>query len=288
MILQDKKNIQTQLKHYCEKTGSQNAASKKLKGVSSATITQILTGKWENISDDMWRNIASQIEGNKGDNWKLAETSVYNKIHSHFSDAKNNPQGIRALIANASMGKSVAIKSFCNQHKKSYYILCHKHLNIRGLLREMLKQMGKDSSGTAGEMLDNLLSYLMRDETPLFIIDEVDKLKDDVLTMFIDIENKLHGKCGLAFLATPYLKKRIELGVAKNKCGFTELFSRMRKIFWDITPDKVEFRKDVAAICNANGIEDKDTIIRFINSCENDFRVLGDLVAAHHASQAKQ
>jgi hypothetical protein len=151
----------------------------------------------------------------------------------------------------------------------------------------MLKQMGKDSSGTAGEMLDNLLSYLMREEKPIFIIDEADKLKDDVLTMFIDIENKLHNKCGIAFLATPYLKKRIEAGVARGKCGFAELFSRMRKIFWDITPEKSEFKTDVAAICKANGIDDKDTIIQFVNSCENDFRVLGDLVTAYHAKQAQ-
>ena len=280
MTQEQKHIVKAALDIYCQKMGSQNAAANKLVGISSATITQVLKDNWESISDEMWRKIAAGIKL-QTQTWAIAETSVYKKSHIYFNDAQRNPQGITSIIVNASMGKSVAVESWSNSHKNSYYILCHRHINIRGLLRDMLKTMGKDCSGTTGEMLENLVSYLARENQPLFIIDEVDKLKDEVLEMFIDIENKLHNKCGLVFLSTPYLKKRMEAGVARNKRGFAELYSRMRKIFWDLTPDRGEFKQDVAAICKANGIDDKAIIVEFGNSCDYDFRVLTDLINAH-------
>jgi DNA transposition AAA+ family ATPase len=216
--------------------------------------------------------------------WNVASTSVYNKLTAYFGDAQRHPKGIHALVLNASMGKSITVKSFTEQNPSAYYVCCHRHMPIRILLRDMLKSMGKDSSGTTAEMIDNLVHYLEKDNDPLFIIDEVDKLKDEVLEMFVDLENKLHGKCGLVFLATPYLKKRIETGVNRNKRGFAELYSRMKKIFWDLTPGKQEFKKDVTLICKANGVSNEQVIIEMVNKCEYDLRVLTDLINAFKAA----
>ena len=216
--------------------------------------------------------------------WAVAPTSVFNKLTAYFGDAQQHPRGIHAIIINASMGKSITVKAFAEQHASVYYVCCHRHMPIRTLLRDMLTRMGKDSSGTIAEMLDNLVHNLEKDKEPLFIIDEVDKLKDEVLEMFVDLENKLHGKCGLVFIATPYLKKRIEMGVNRNKRGFAELYSRMKKIFWDLTPAKQEFKKDVSLICKANGISNEQAIIELFNKCEYDLRVLTDLIIAFKAA----
>jgi hypothetical protein len=102
--------------------------------------------------------------------------------------------------------------------------------------------------------------------------------------MFVDLENKLHGKCGLVFIATPYLRKRIETGVSRNKRGFAELYSRMKKICWDLTPAKPEFKKDVTIICKANGISNDQVITEMFNKCEYDLRVLTDLINAYKAA----
>lgn len=277
---QQKQQIKAALKSYCEKMGSQNAAERSLDGVNSATISQVLNDNWDLISDDMWRNIAAGIKMKTG-SWVVVETSVFTAINGFFGDSKRNPNGIRAIVANASMGKSVAVEHFTTYNPSSYYIRCHRHISIRMMLRDMLKAMGKDSSGTTAEMLDNLVKYLERDNEPLFIIDEVDKLKDDVLGMFVDLENKLHKKCGLVFLSTPYLKKRIESGVARNKMGFGELYSRLKKNFWDVNPNKKEFVSDVISICKSNGVLDDEAIIEITNRSDNDFRVVSDLIYAY-------
>jgi DNA transposition AAA+ family ATPase len=231
----------------------------------------------------MWRKVAKQT-GFTLNPWNVAPTSVYNKLTAYFNDAQRNPSGIHSLVINAGLGKSVTVRSYTADNQSAYYICCHRHITIRTLLRDMLKSMGKDSSGTIGEMLENLVNYLERENDPLLIIDEVDKLRDEVLEMFVDLENKLHGKCGLVFIATPYLKKRIESGVNRNKRGFTELYSRMKRICWELTPSKNEFKKDVSLICRANGVTNEQAIIEMHNKCENDLRVLKDLITAFKAA----
>lgn len=280
MQQQQKQQIKEALQKYCDKFRSQNAAANSFTGISSATISQILNGNWEQIADEMWRKVAAAIKFNKS-SWVIVKTSVFVKASAFMGDMKRNPDGIRPLIVNASLGKSIAIDAFTSEHPNSYYIRCHRHLGVKHLLRDMLKSMGKDSSGTSIEMLENLVNYLERESEPLFIIDEVDKLKDEVLEMYIDIENKLHKQCGIVFAATPYLKKRIEMGVARGKRGFAELYSRMKKNFWNLTPTAAEFKKDVAAICKANGVDSEAAIIEFTNKCDNDFRVLSDLINAY-------
>lgn len=52
----EKGQIQEYLRQYVSKYPSQNKAAQSLMGTSSATVSSILQGKWENISDDMWRN----------------------------------------------------------------------------------------------------------------------------------------------------------------------------------------------------------------------------------------
>jgi DNA transposition AAA+ family ATPase len=278
----DKQQIKTALKAYCDKIGSQNKAENSFKGlgISSATISQVLNENWDLISEDMWRNIAAAIKFSSHQ-WAIAKTSVYLKLGDYFKDAQTKPKGIDAIVVDSSLGKSIAVDDYVNKTTSTYYIRCNRLLSVRLLIRNMLRSMGKDSSGTTAEMLDNLVLYLQRDSQPLFIIDEVDKLKDEVLEMFIDFENSLHKKCGFVFLSTPYLKKRVDMSVARNKRGFTELYSRMKKIFWDITPNKKEFIADVKSICIANGVTDAETIIEFTNKCDRDFRVLTDLINAY-------
>lgn len=280
MINETKIEIKNLLQVYIDVKckGSQTAAANKLRDISGGTISQVLNDNWELIADGMWWRIAKQT-GYKQD-WQIAKTSVYNKLFSYAGDSQRSPSGIRALVVSSSLGKSISLEKYVDINTNAYHVRCHRHMPIKILLRDMLKAMGKDSTGSTVEMLDSIERYVQRENEPLFFIDEVDKLKDEILEMFVDIENKLHGKCGIVFLATPYLRKRIEAGVARGKRGFAELHSRIRKVYWDLTPNRIEFSNDCALICIANGIDDEARIIEFANKCDNDFRVLSDLIKA--------
>ena len=91
-----KKDIQIALADYCARYGGQNRASKILEGVSVGTISQMVNGNWENISDDMWRKIASQI-GLEADKWIAVETQNYTRLMALLQDDKGVKLG-RVLL----------------------------------------------------------------------------------------------------------------------------------------------------------------------------------------------
>ena len=112
----------------------------------------------------------------------------------------------------------------------------------------------------------------MRLERPLLIFDEGDKLTDSVLYYYVCLYNALEGKCGMVFLSTNYMQERLRRGVARGKKGYDELDSRIcRKC---IPLDLVD-ASEVQAICELNGLTDKQAIRRVLqdaDSCANDLR----------------
>ena len=85
----EKEAIAAKLQAYVDTKGSQNTAAKSLHGVSAATVSQILNGKWELIADDMWRTVASQI-GYDPRGWTVIETEGYARMTRILTDAQQN------------------------------------------------------------------------------------------------------------------------------------------------------------------------------------------------------
>ena len=61
LSLEERQCIQAQLQAYVAKYPSQNKAVNSLTGVSVGTISTILNGKFENISDEMFLRIRAQV-----------------------------------------------------------------------------------------------------------------------------------------------------------------------------------------------------------------------------------
>ena len=83
----EREQIAARLKEYCVQKGSQNKAANSLNGVSSATVSKVLAGDWDTISDEMWRSIASQI-GHETKGWQIAETRAYKRMTFLLNNAK--------------------------------------------------------------------------------------------------------------------------------------------------------------------------------------------------------
>lgn len=216
----------------------------------------------------------------------IAVTSIWLKLSQVFDLERQRPNGIRALWAESSMGKSTAIETYCTQNEGVYYVRCDKTLQMKDLLKELIKAMGKRPSGTIRDMLYSMVYYLQDFDKPMIIFDEVDKLEDAVFASFVDLENRLHQKCGIIFTSTAYLLKRMERGVDHKKMGFEELWSRMRKTVHSVSPDKQEFVQDAETICRFFGVNDQTLIYQFTNSCKRDFRVLTDKLNAYRLQQS--
>jgi DNA transposition AAA+ family ATPase len=275
--IEQKQKIKQKVQEYVSAMGSQNAAAKSLRGVSSATLSQILNENWSLIKDDMWRHIAAQIGFNEQE-WQVVQTQSFKVINKLLVDAQTTSQ-VFAITGEAGTGKSLSLKTYCAQNKNAFLLQCNEYWNRKYFLSELLSKMGRDSSGlTVAEMMQDAVAVLKKRHRPIVILDEADKLSDQVIYFFITLYNELEDHCGLVLCATDHLERRITRGVKLNKRGYKEIYSRIGRKFIEIPRVSTT---DVAQICSANGVPQAPIVSKIFNECEGDLRRVKRRVFAH-------
>ena len=261
---EEKEMIRVRLGEYCEMKGSQKRAATSLVGVSPATVTQIVTGKWELINEKMWRSIAAQI-GVKQTRWNIVETRNYRALSDIFADAQENAL-VLAVCGEAGTGKSLTAAHYGAENPNVYVLACSEYWNRKTFLRELLRVMGKNP---AGDTVGDVVMALKRRENPLIILDEADKLSDQVMFFFITFYNKLEDYCGIVLMATDYLEKKVRRGLRLNKKGYKEIYSRIGRRFVAMPGLSAT---DISDVCRANGVEGLREIETVKKDCEGDLR----------------
>jgi len=279
-----KKQIQKHLMEYVKRHPSQNKAATTLNDVSSATISQILNEKWDLVADSMWRNISSQI-GVKSKEWVLVDTVDFLEIQEILSDAQKQSM-VMSFVGDAGSGKSAATKAYKNENKHVYLLSCNEYWQKTDFLNALATSMGKDVRGyNINQMMVEIIKIIKSVERPLIIMDEGDKLKDQVLRFFITLYNNLEDHCGIVICATDHLEKKIKRGLTLNKQGYQEMYSRLGRKF--IPLDGVTFT-DVDSICKSNGENSAKRIKEIWNDCDRDLRRVKRLILAARLENKKQ
>lgn len=269
MTQEQKQQICDQLRAYVEQKGSGNKAANSLNGVSSATISKVLTGKWETIADEMWRSIASQTGSAETKGWQVVKTRAYEAMTFALENAQRDSL-VMAVIGEAGSGKTEAIKNYTAEGRNVYHLVCSEYWNRRTFMAKVLQSMGVTYSGnTVADMMETIVDTLKRKEQPLIVLDEADKLSDQVLYLFISLYNQLEDHCGIIMTATKYLRVRIEKGLRLNRKGYAEIFSRIGRKFVELPLLNSE---DVAAVCVANGVSEAKAINGIVDEAEGDLR----------------
>ncbi|MCT4580806.1 MAG: ATP-binding protein [Flavobacteriales bacterium] len=275
-----KQRVREDLKNFINQSGSQNKAANRLKGVSAATLSQIVNDNWELINDSMWNKIAAQIQSQKKP-WQFAMTKDAQTLFHVFDDAKQHNLVI-SIVGSEGTGKSESAKRFTQDNKDVYLLNCNEYWDRRWFLKELLKAMGKDPAGMVmAEMMEVAVLTLEGKDCPQIILDEADKLRDQVFYFFITLYNRLQDKCSIVLMATQYLQKRIKRGLSLNKKGYREIYSRLGKRFIEL--DGVNFT-DVVMICQANQVENKTIIKQIYDDCDNDIRRVKRKIHAYKRS----
>lgn len=248
----EKTSIREALAGYVAKFPSQNKAASSLNGTSAGTISSILNGKWDNISDDMFRSIASQI-CSTATGWQIVETGAFQEINFALGDAQEH-KNVTWVVGEAGCGKTATSRTYAMEHREVFYILCSEDMKKGDFVREIARCVGIKTDGhNIREIWGLILDNVVQMDAPLLIFDEADKLTEPVFHYFISLYNKLEDKAGVVFLSTDYICKRITRGLHFQKPGYKELFSRIGRKFFEVEPTTAH---DVHAICRANGITD--------------------------------
>lgn len=265
---EEKLEIRDRLVSYCEQKGSQNKGANSLNGVSPATVSKIINGDWALINEVMWRSIAAQI-GMKQKSWNIVETRDFKTLASLFADAQENAM-VMAVCGEAGSGKTLAIRQYAESNPNVFVLCCNEYWNRKLFLQELLREMGRNPNGdTVGEMMSTIVSSLKKMEDPIIIMDEADKLSDQVMYFFITLYNQLEDHCALVMVATDYLEKKIKRGLRLNKKGHKEIYSRIGRKFIMLKGVGIG---DITEVCMANGITAKSDIKSVIEDCDNDLR----------------
>ena len=139
----------------------------------------------------MWRNVAAQV-GYKDVKWEAVETSGFRKLTKILKDVQDNALVI-GITGDAGTGKTFACKQYAASNKQVYMLCCNEYWNRKLFLTELLTAMGRDYTGfTVGEMMHEAVRTLKMQESPLLILDEADKLSDQVLYFFITLYNNIY------------------------------------------------------------------------------------------------
>lgn len=278
MEQKEKELIASRLREYCAAQGGQNKAANTLKGVSAATISKILNGDWDTIADGMWHNVSKQISSS-AEGWSLVGTSVYDELTELLVCAQTDSQ-VMAIVGSAGCGKSATIRQYTSTHDEVTAIVCSEYQNRTSWLSAVMEAMGLDPRGlSVAEKIGQIVRRLKRADKPLLILDEADKMSDQVLYFFVTLYNELEGHCGVVLCATQYLDKRLVRGLRSGRKGYEEVYSRIGRQCIQLS---VLSPEDISLVCVANGITGERKVRKIADEAECDLRRVRRAVWREH------
>ena len=280
----EKKAICEALKRYVAKYPSQNKAAASLNGTSAGTVSTILSGAWDKISDEMWRKIAAQVHAfvDSGE-WKTVETAALQEMVYAMEDAQQW-KNVTWVVGEAGCGKTTAAHLYEEGHREVFYILCSEDMRRSDFVRTIARKVGIRTDGMSiRDMLDAVTGSLVQMDAPLLLFDEADKLIESVFHYFIDLYNRLEDKCGMVFFSTSYIRRRMKTGLQYDKKGYNEIHSRIGRKFFELEPTGP---RDVYAVCVANGLCDRKQIAEVVQDSEKyDFDLRRVKKAVHRVKR---
>lgn len=263
----DRESVIEKLAALVARKGSQEKAAKSLKGVSSASISLILSGRGGEVRERMWQNIATQLE--VSNEWQKADTVQYRQLSQLLDDAQEDHL-VMSVVAPAGTGKTFTSKSYEEDNKEVYRLACSEFWSKNDFIDELLRSLGENGLGySKKERINKAIEAIRRKQHPLLVFDEFDKLNDNVWFFFITLYNELEGKCGMVLLSTDSIEVRIKRGLRLNKRGYNEFWSRLGRRCVKLSAVDYE---DIKAVCEANGESRASVIEDIVRDSEGDLR----------------
>ena len=147
-----KEAISQQLHKYCENYASDNKASTAL-GISNAYVSQIKNGKWDAISDDMWRKVGKLVGYSLEEGIVHADTRPYLAIKQCFDNSRLY-SNVLAVVTKSGSGKTYTLDRYRQLSQNVFYYKCKRSTTPKEFLSELLRSMGKNAtSGSIAALL---------------------------------------------------------------------------------------------------------------------------------------
>lgn len=147
----EKNEIKEAIKIYKASKGlSQNKLANQI-GVSSATLSQIENGNWNDIKDEMWRKIKNKVCDADTNN-KLFVTNDFTACVNACEIAQKNKFMV-GITGDTGTGKTTALENY-SKRKNVFYVVYDKTMKPKQFFIALLREMGVDFEGSINEMVN--------------------------------------------------------------------------------------------------------------------------------------
>jgi hypothetical protein len=259
------------LKHidfWAERLGSYSAVAAKCK-ISDAALSTLRAGKYGANEGLLLNKIASGLDF-KDKKWVTVRTiGNYKRVLQVFNDARDQMMWIR-ISERAGAGKSEALEDLYNQDNTGSVVLIEcEEWSPKQFLMKIVEKIGLSDKAkyyhSQAVLLDLICGYFnsIAHLSPILLIDQFDKLKPSAKRQLIPLYNKTEDNLALIAAAPESLEIEIERGIRLRKAGYDEIDSRFGR---SVVTLKGASEKDIYAICEANGLDDRETIAHIWNS----------------------
>jgi DNA transposition AAA+ family ATPase len=245
--------IRERLRQYCDRFQSLDIAANTLKNVGATTLRNMLKPDFPNISDEMWRNVRSQIGGGGSKSeWVYVNTTVVKDLRFLMRDIQEE-QGFTWAISPSGSGKTSTARLYASESKNVFHVQCDSIMSNSAFAIEFARSLGLrvNTQRDARRLIFEACDYLAELDDPLIIFDEGDKLKKGTFAFFVTIYNKISEYAGVLFLSTGHAKTVIETGLRNDWPGFQEMWSRLGRKFYVVDANNTN---DVLHIAIENGL----------------------------------
>ncbi|WKN42201.1 ATP-binding protein [Tunicatimonas pelagia] len=251
--LVEKHDIQKKLVVYQQETGLSYGHIAQQVGCSTAIISNVANGKFDNISPAMLQKV-NQVVTSQKESFHVLTTNNFNDIFKTCQQAKSH-QFMIGLIGDTGLGKTLALKEF-SRRKQVYYIEYCPTMTPKNFFEELLKAMGVAFIGSKHEMLNRIAEELNAVRNTLLIIDEVGQMSQAMFQYLHTLRNKTMFNAGMVLSGMPYFEEYLKKLVRQQKQGASEFFRRIN--LWQYL--KVPTKKEKRNMCMAYGIHDESVI----------------------------
>ena len=200
-----------------DKQVSQNELAKSL-DISSATLSKILNGKFDSITESMFLSIKNKL---KPTGYQLIQTRNYVEIYDVCTKSREH-QLFTAIIGSEGLGKTSTLENYNNQIPNTYMITLDKGMNPKQIFSELAKTMGIVPQGSVYEIKRTIIAELNRINNPLVIVDEISKTSLVNLTHFQDLWDGIQHNAGLIISGAPHFFEKFKLTATNRKIGMPE------------------------------------------------------------------
>ncbi|MFV0507469.1 MAG: AAA family ATPase [Bacteroidales bacterium] len=215
------------------------------------------------LSDANWLSIARRLGVNLGNrrSWVTANTEVYEYITTQLEICQE--RGVSYMLCDLSdIGKTYAARMYARSNKNVVYVDCSQFKSKQRLIRAIAKEFGVGHTGRYVDVYEDLLFYIKILDNPMIIMDELGDLNNDALLECKALWNGVEN-CAFYVMGADGLEARMRRGIAHEKVGYVELFSRFGKKYGKVIPvDSADKRrmldKTAMAIIKANSAKDAD------------------------------